>query len=796
MQTTTDNGADLKPEIAHVLLIDVVSYSKLLVNEQIEVLQQLNQVVRNATRFRDAEASGQLTRLPTGDGMALLFFDSPEAPVQCALEISSAAQEFPHLLLRMGVHSGPIKEVSDVNDRANFAGAGINVAQRVLDCADAGHILVSKRVAEDLSSYRQWHPYLRDIGECEVKHGLRIHLFNLCKDNVGNPTLPQKVQQQHAQQDADAGAAARLQRRPAARRRTVAVGALLVAALALAAWWFLRPGPTGYSLAVLPFADVSEGPTNTIFANGVQDDILTYLSRISGLKVINRTSAMQYAANLQRNLRDIAKDLRVTHVLQGSVQRMGPSVRVRAQLVEAATDTTIWADSYDEKLNDSLAIQTQIARQITAQLRIRLSPKERAAIQRQSTENVVAHDLYVEAKDLIDAAVFSATAREDLLRAVELLTKAGEFDPKFMLAFYQLAHAHDQLYLRFDPTPARLTAAEAAIRKVEQLQPASGEAHLARAKHLYWGQGDYEMARAELALAEGALPNDPTIPLVRGYLDRRQGRWEESTRNLQLALELDPNNRYILQQIALTYFNQRRFPEMAQVLDRVVRLSPGDIVARAQRAAVDVDWRADTARLHAVVEAALAEDPESARKIVDHRIDLALLKRDPSAAARALADARDGGCQTEALPFPASWCEGWAARLRNDKEAAQQAFAQARDETAHLIEQAPDNAGAVCVLALADAMLGRKDDAIREGRRAVDLLPTAKDALNGPLLVGFLAIIYAWTGEQDLALEQLEIATGVPSFWSYGNLRLHPYWDPMRSDPRFEQIVTRLAPKD
>jgi TolB-like protein/Tfp pilus assembly protein PilF len=803
LQPSTEPDGDLKLEIGHVLLVDVVGYSKLLVNEQIELLQLLNRIVREAPQFRSAEAAGKLMRLPTGDGMALLFFESPEAPVECALQISAAAREHPHLQLRMGVHSGPIKEVMDVNDRANFAGAGINLAQRVLDCGDAGHILVSKRVAEDLSSYRRWHPYLSDLGECEVKHGLRIHLFNVCKDGLGNPALPERVQKHKQQRQT---AAADVPETPEKRRsrliKTAAwsVGALavmgLLIALVLTFVGQVRSAPRDLSIAVLPFANDSAVETSKSFADGVQEDIRTYLSRINGLKVISRMSSMQYRADVPRALPQIAKELGVSYVLEGSVRRDGDRVRVSAQLIDATTDAQVWGENYDRDVTNALAIQTDIAREIAGQLRLRLSAQEKAAIRKRLTDNEEAHDLYVEAKNAIDAAIFSGSARDSLTRAADMLGRAVTLDPNFFLAYYELAHVHDQFYLRFDPTPARLAAAEAAIRHLERLDPTAGETHLARARHRYWGYHDYDAARAELALADRALPNDPTVPLLIGYLDRRQGRWEQSTHNLQRALELDPKNRFILQQIALTYFNQRRFREMAQVLDRAVLLSGGHIIPRAQRAAVDVDWRADTTRLHAVVDSALAEDPAGAVEIADHRIDLALYERDAGAAARAIADAGGGACQTEALPFPVSWCEAMAARLRADEEAAQRAFAKAREEMAALVQQAPNNAGALAVLALCDAMLGNKDAAIREGRRAVELLPISKDALNGPLLVGYLAVIYAWTGEKDLAMEQLEIATKVPSYWSYGNLKLHPLWDPLRDDERFARLLERLAPKE
>ena len=348
---------DLQLEIAHLLLIDVVGYSKLLVNEQIELLQELNQIVRNTECFRTAEASGKLTRVPTGDGMALLFFHSPEEPVRCALEISGALRDHTHIQLRMGVHSGPVNRVTDVNDKTNVAGAGINVAQRVLDCGDAGHILLSGHVAEDLAEYRHWQPHLHDLGECEVKHGLRLHLFNLYKDNLGNPQVPKRLKRGRRKHASGIGV------RPISAPRWPRIAliiTLLVSTIALlisSLIFFHRTSPSTAirdlskvaapvaekSIAVLPFENLSDEKENAYFADGVQDEILSNLARVADLRVISRTSVMHYKKNAQRNLREIAKTLGVSHVVEGSVQRSGGRVRVNAQLIDAKSDMQLWA---------------------------------------------------------------------------------------------------------------------------------------------------------------------------------------------------------------------------------------------------------------------------------------------------------------------------------------------------------------------------------------------------------------------------------------------------------------------
>jgi len=794
--------SELTLEIAHVLLIDVVGYSKLLVDGQIEVLEKLNQVVRETAHFRSAEAKGKLMRLPTGDGMALLFLESPEDPLRCALEISEACKAYPQIQLRMGVHTGPIKEVKDVNDRSNFAGTGINLAQRVLDCGDAGHILVSQRVAEDLRSYRQWNSWLHDLGLCEVKHGVELHLYNLCKDDLGNPAIPNVISRQHRRTQRWRRSATRWVAGSPGRKAILGAGLIAIALALFASVWFSLHRAAAVidkGIAVLPFSNSSDDSSNAYFVNGVQDEILIDLSKVYDLKVISRASVMQFKAGTERNLVAIANALGVSHLLEGSVQKVKNRVRVHVRLIAGATGRNIWAEHYDRDLADVFAIQTEIAKQIVAQLKLQLSPELQATIEKPPTKDFAAYDLYVRAKGLIYGSILSARGREDLIEAVQLLTQAVERDPEFFLAYYQIAQAHDQLYSRFEQTPGRLALAETALQTLRSLRPDSGETHLASGRHSYLVYRDNARARAELELARQTLPNEPDVPLFIGYIDRREGRWEDSTRNLQRALELDPQNPQnaplILQQLSLSYAQLHRFPEMAAMLDRALTLDPANLPLRAQRAAVELDWRADIRPLHAVVESAVRDDPAGAATIADLWMDLAICERDEKNAARALNFLGENGCVVERIPFPRSWCEGMAARIRDDQEAARAAFSKARAEAESLVRAQPQDGGGACVLGMANAALGNKEEAISYGRRAVELLPVSKDAANGPLVIGYLAIIYAWVGEKDLALDQLTEAIKIPTYWSYGNLRLHPYWDPLRGDARFDAIVESLAPK-
>jgi tetratricopeptide (TPR) repeat protein len=485
----------------------------------------------------------------------------------------------------------------------------------------------------------------------------------------------------------------------------------------------------------------------------------------------------------------------VAHLLAGSVQRAGSRVRVSAQLIDARTDTQLWAERYDRNVEDVFAIESELAGKIVAQLQSKLSPEEKAALEERPTADLAAYDLYAHAKTLIDNALPNAPG-QDLLEAVHLLGEAVKNDPSFFLAYYQLAHANDLIYnIGFDHTPERLALADGAIQSLRRLRPDAGETHLALAKHFYWGDLDYDRARKELTEAQQALPNNALAFLIAAYIDRRQGRWEDSIRNFEHASELDPRSLTILQQLSLNYEMLRRYNEMSTTLDRALTLAPNDVSLRTQRAGVALSWRADPKPLHATIQAILAENPNAASLIADQWLPLALCERDPAAAERALAAMPPGGCQDGAIPFPNSWCEGLVARLRGNEPAARVAFANARKELEKIMRDQPDYAAAQSALGVIDAMLGNKGDAIREGRHAVQLLSVTKDAVEGPLLIKYLAIIYAWTGEIDGAFKPLDQTVKLPGFLSYGRLRLDPIWDPLRGDPRFDKILSSLAPK-
>jgi serine/threonine-protein kinase len=684
-----------------------------------------------------------------------------------------------------------------------------------MDCGDAGHILLSKRVADDLEQYPQWHPHLHDLGECEVKHGTRLQLVNLYTDEVGNPEPPEKFQRARQTEQKTVAASSR-----GNKSLLVTLAILLLMGFAIVAIIFApavmkvfshqhattTPIPASSSsgasvipeksIAVLPFENRSEEKTNAYFADGVQDEILTNLARIAALKVISRTSVMQYNSGTARNLREIGQQLGVAHLLEGSVQRIGNRVRVNAQLIDARTDAHLWAQTYDRDLADVFAIQSEIAKAIADQLQAKLSPSEKAAIEERPTKDLVAYDLYIQGKALNETAMSAALGKDDLLSAVRLLNEATSRDPNFLLAYCLLARSHELLYqLSFDHSPARCAMADEAVRNAVRIRSEAGETHLAQADYLYRCLLDYDRARIELVLAGNALPNNPRVFELTAYVDRRQSRWNESVSNLERALELDPRNTFMLTQVSLDYRWVRRYSDMAAALDRQLQLAPSDIIAQLTRGSVDFLWQADLKPLQNAIEIIVTKTPARALDISYTWFNLAQCEHDPLAAARALAVIPPEGNGPDSVLFPRAWFEGWLARMRGDETAAQKAFTTARAEMERTVNEQVDYGPPLAVLGLIDALLGRKQEAIAEGRRACELVPLAKDSINATYMKGFLCLIYAWIGEKNLAIEDLTAAIKLPGYLSYGELRLHPFWDTLRGDPRFEQILVDLAPK-
>src|SRR6266699_1208066 len=457
-------------EIAHVLFMDVVGYSKLLVNEQREMMQQLNQLVRKTAQFQTSEANGKLISIPSGDGMALVFFQSLEEPVQCALEISRLLKNYPRLRLRMGVHSGPVDQIKDVNDRLNVAGAGINFAQRVMDCGDAGHILISKRVADDLAQDSLWQPLLHELGEIEVKHGLKLGIANLYTEELGNPHPPHKLSRQAA---------------PAKEPLASSVAA---------------PDVPEKSIAVLAFVNMSNDPENEFFSDGIAEEIINALTPVKALRVASRTSSFAFKGKSE-DIGEVGRKLKVHTVLEGSVRKAGNRLRVTAQLINVADGYQLWSERYDRQLEDVFEIQDQIAENIVRALRVVLGEDDFFVNDTATTENVQAYEYYLRGRQ-----AFHQFRRSGMQYARRMLDRAIEIDTNFVRAHAGIADCCSFLYMYWDASKANLEAADASSQRALELDPASAEAHTSRGVALTLRR-DYGEARREFDIALSLNPN-------------------------------------------------------------------------------------------------------------------------------------------------------------------------------------------------------------------------------------------------------------------------------------------------
>ena len=545
---STEPSSEVKFEIGHVLFIDIVGYSKLLINEQSEQLERLKEIVRGTEQFRLAEAEGKLLRLPTGDGGALVFRNSPEAPVRCAMEIAEALKDYPKLRVRMGIHSGPVNEISDLNEQANIAGAGINIAQRVMDCGDAGHILLSKHVADDLEHYPQWRPLLHELGECEVKHGVRIAVMNLYLNGIGNSRLPKKFQL--------------LKKRSAHRNWSALVGAILLFGLIISALTLVSRRSTHEtttttipekSIAVLPFENLSHDADNAYLADGIQEEILTRLAKISELKVISRTSSSKFRGSPD-SLRAIAVQLGVAHVLEGGVQKSGDAVRVNVQLIKATSDAHLWADTYDRKLTDVFVIETEIAKAIADKLKAKLTGREEEAIRNQPTENSEAHQLYLKGRYF-----WNKRTSDGLKTSIDYFNQAIEKDPVYGPAYAGLADAYAVLP-NYSRTPGKeaYPKAEAAAVKALEIDDKLAEAHIALANVRVWHKWA-KAAEPEFKRGLELNPNYSTGHQWYSIYLSVVGRHDEAILEMEKAKELDPFSIIINTELGCPYLYSRRY---------------------------------------------------------------------------------------------------------------------------------------------------------------------------------------------------------------------------------------------
>ena len=781
---------EIQLEIAHVLFIDIVGYSKLLIDEQRDLIDALNQLVRGTAEFRSAEAAGKLMKIATGDGIVLVFYNRPEAPVECALQLSRALREHPELRLRMGVHSGPVSGVIDVNERPNVAGAGINVARRVMDCGDANHILLSKHVAEDLEEYEQWRPLLHDLGSCEVKHGVRVSVVNLYGDQVGNPQLPKKFQ-------------ALSKHTARVRWVTMTVALLALAAIVVGIVMFSRnrvrslPTAPEKSIAVMPFENRSEDKANSYFADGVQDEILTRLAKIADLKVISRTSTQHYKS-VPENLRDIASQLGVAHILEGSVQKSGDAVRVNVQLIKADDDSHLWADTFDRKLTDIFSVESEIAKAIADQLRAKLTGREEQEIAAKPTDNPEAYDAYLRG---LAYTLKAADTTTNALGAQKYLREAVRLDPKFALGWALLSYVDAASYRNqaLQPTVALREEVRQAAETALTLQPNLGEALHAKGYYHYACLKDYDTAVGYFEQARQLLPNSSRILESLAYLERRRGEWDRSESYFNEAERLDPRNLHLLTQHAVTYFQHRRLPEALRKFDQVLDITPDDLDTLGNKASI-AQADGDLPRAAALL-APLRPGADS--NVLGTQVYQAILERRPAPVIPRLKEIL-------AKPDPALGLSngelrfflGWAQEVAGDHAAAQESWRQARSELEPFLKEQPENYYVIGDLALLNMGLGDKAAALALSKRAMAANPIEKDPLTGPWSLEILARVAAQMGEPDRAIAALQKLLSISYAGAFlagpltpALLRLDPMFDPLRNDPRFQKLVASPAPK-
>jgi len=550
------------------------------------------------------------------------------------------------------------------------------------------------------------------------------------------------------------------------------------------------------SIAVLPFENLSDDKQNTYFADGVQDQILTNLGRVSDLKVISHTTVRQYKSGVPRNLREIGKQLGVTHILEGSVQRAGDRLRIAAQLIDARTDSQVWAETYDRTAADLFAIQSELAESIVAQLQAKLSPEQKAYIEARPTQDLVAFELYLRAKQIIDSYLIADDVRAAVLSALQSLDQAIKRDPDFLSAYCYIARANDLLYFfDLDPTPDRILLAEAAVKAALRLRPDSAEAHFAMADFLFRCHRDYDGALKELAIARRGLPNDTAFFILSGYINRRRNNWAQAERDFSTAVALDPRNPNAYNLLADTYNLQRKHLLAAQVYDRVLAAGERTPIVFFRRDSAIFNGTGNSTELRRV----MSENPDMdiGGGQTPNRVFLALIDGNFAEAERVLAVSPREDFQDIDYSFyyPKAWFEAIIARAKGDSARATEAFSNTRKILEQRLAIKPEDARTIAVLAQVDAGLGRKELAIQEAQHAVDLMPLSKDIYDGALVLEGLAQVYTWTNEPDRAIELLQKLTAMPSYIYYARLKLYPMWNPLRSDPRFQQIVNSLAPK-
>jgi TolB-like protein/Tfp pilus assembly protein PilF len=796
----TEANKEIELEIAYVLFIDIVGYSKLVTSEQRRLLELLNQIVRECEHFRAAEAKGRLISVPTGDGMALVFYNTPEAPVECAVEVSRAASEHPELKLRMGIHSGPVSGVVDVSGRSNIAGAGINIAQRVMDCGDAGHILVSKHMAEDLEQYGHWKRHLHDLGECETKHGEVISVVNLYNDEFGNPQLPEKVKEAQRERVAASRSALTSWR----KHLLVAAAALLIAAIGIGFWIYSRNAtvtPSGKSIAILPFENLSEEKGTAYFAEGIKDEILTKLATVRDLKVISRISTAKYQSKPD-NLKAVAQELGVSAILEGAVQKAGDKVRVNVQLIDARADTHLWAKSYDRDLKDVLAVESEVSQEIADALQAKLSPSESHALASAGTRDAEAYDLFLRGEYEFHQAE-SVLASDAYDRADGFYRQALARDPNFAQAAAELARSRLSRHWFVSPlAPRELEEVKSIIDRALTLAPNSPEAHLALGLFFYYGHRQYNNALTEFNRTLELQPNNALARQYCGWVYRRRGEWERSLADSRRAEELDPRDGSIPANIAATYMALRQWKDAQQVVSRALAMDPNNTIAAFFLIGTRLNGAGDVGSARQAVDG-LPEDIKSRlisaargysssgdiQAMIGMPVYLDVMERRFADASQAL-DKQAAKDDFEHLRQVAGRV---ALRvLAGQTDAAKSAGEQALPLLEARLRERPDDVFAMKELSWVYLALGRKADALRLSSQAADLISIENDAVVGPSFQTGLAQIEARAGAPEEASKRLRHLLSIPAgnWVSIARLKIDPVWDPIRNRPDFQQLLS------
>jgi TolB-like protein/class 3 adenylate cyclase/Tfp pilus assembly protein PilF len=783
-------------EVGHILFLDIVGYSKLLSDEQKELVQELNQIVRETEQFREAQAEGRLTRLPTGDGMVLVFTNNPEAPVECALEISKALHNHPKLKVRMGIHSGPVNPVADVNDQSNLLGAGINVAQRVMSCGDAGHILLSKHFAEDLEHYAHWRSHLHDVGTVQAKHGTRIPIVNLYTDQLGNTALPSKLSEARA----------------ASRLRFAAVAAVIVLALLGIGFWSLRRANEKLitataaiplkSIAVLPFENLSEDKGNAYFADGAQNEILTRLAAVGDLKVISRTSSAKYKSKPD-NLKTVARELGVATVLEGSVQKAGDRVRVNVQLIDARSDAHLWAKSYDRDLKDIFAVQTDVSQEVADALQAKLSPSQANALAAASTHDTEAYDLFLKGEYQERQAENSENV-DFFDHAETFYRQALARDPNFALAYARLANSRlNRHWFSNRLTSAQLDEVKSDIERALAIAPDLPDAHLAMGIFYYWGYRNYDSALRALDRAIELQPNNSDARSFRAAIYRRRSEWRRALAEDERALELDPQDARLYTSIGGTYGQLRRWSDSERAFNRALALNPHNINASFHLGCTYINGSGDVQRARRLWEEGPKDDTKG--QVSPYGIVISQMVREDvylDVLDRRFADALKRW-DSQPTNTAEERLNKLRARIAIQVLAGQTATAKPECEEARIsleakrAERQPEDQTSVTELAWVYVCLGRNDDALRVARKATAAMPIGKDAIVGVNFLLGLAQIEAHSGQSEEAVKTLRQLLTIPAgeYVSVTRLKIDPVWDPIRNDPGFQKLLSEPEPE-